>query len=79
MDGLGPLQNARILLEPGPHSAITGPDGFFRLDVPAAGAYQVRVQFVGRVEARDSIFLTGRKGLRLVAALAQMDVGLSEC
>jgi hypothetical protein len=48
--------------------------------MPAApGLYTIRVQALGRVEARDSLFLTGRTGLQFLVILVDPDVGFREC
>jgi len=79
LDGTTPGTDARILLEPGTRATATQADGSFRLNALPAGEYRIRVLRVGMVEARDSVFLTGRNGLRLLVTLVEHDLGLREC
>ena len=79
LDGVTPIRGARVLLEPGTHSVITGSDGSFQLEMPEAGRYRIRVRSLGFVEARDSVFLTGRNGVRFLVTLVQPEGGLREC
>jgi hypothetical protein len=78
LDGTTPVRDARVLLEPGQHTASTLLDGSFRLVAPA-GVYRLRIQSIGRVEARDSVVLTGRNSLQMLVTLVEPDVGLREC
>jgi hypothetical protein len=74
----GAIPSAAVTLQPGRHEAVTAADGTFRLASVGAGRYLVRVRFLGREEATDSLSYDGG-GLVLLAALSKPPWGLREC
>ena len=78
IDGMTGIPAANVLLEPGTQGASTQADGSFRLTAKP-GEYRIRVRSLGMVEARDSLFLTGRNSLLILVTLVHPDGDLREC
>ena len=78
IDGTTGIPAANVRLEPGTQGASTQADGSFRLTAKP-GEYRIRVRSLGKVEALDSLFLTGRNSLRVLVTLVDAETGLREC
>ena len=80
IDGASPIRNAVVSLEPGAARVATSADGSFRLQLPSTpGRYHLRVQSIGMIGAQDSLYLTGRNGMRLLVTLVAPEGDLREC
>ena len=72
------LPRASVRVEPGGYRASADSAGDFRIAGLPHGRYEVRVNYIGLLEARDSVSFGG-DGLQLVAAMARPEVGLRGC
>lgn len=71
-----PLRGAQVHLTDTNIGALTGLDGQFQLRAPAAGAWQLQIQFIGYDAARETIQVPTDAGVFVTAVLRHFDYPL---